>query len=83
MPAADRELLLGQLKRVKQEYGLPVLSIDYVPPGERDLARETAAKIRDLGFIPWVTDYALDLLGVGEIEVMPRKVLMIHNTRKH
>jgi hypothetical protein len=44
------------------------------------LARETAAKIRKLGFIPWVTNPELNMLGVGEVEVMPRKVLMVHNT---
>jgi uncharacterized protein (TIGR01370 family) len=79
VPAADRAWLLGQLKRVNQEYKLPVISIDYVPPGKRDLARETAAKIRDLGFIPWVTNPELNMLGVGNIEVMPRKVLMVYN----
>lgn len=77
--AADREWLLGQLKRVTQEYKLPVISIDYVPPGKRYLARETAAKISDLGFIPWVTNPELNMLGVGKIEVMPRKILMVHN----
>lgn len=76
----DRAWLLGQLTRVKQEYKLPVLAIDYVEPGKRDVARATAAKIRNLGFIPWVTNPELDMLGVGEIEVMPRKVLMIQNT---
>jgi uncharacterized protein (TIGR01370 family) len=80
VPPGDREWLLGQLKRVVQEYGLPVLAIDYVAPSNRSLARETASKIQDLGFIPWVTDGALDLLGVGAIEVMPRKVLMIHDS---
>ncbi|MDO8988994.1 MAG: bifunctional glycoside hydrolase 114/ polysaccharide deacetylase family protein [Sideroxyarcus sp.] len=80
VPAADREWLLGQLKRVQQEYKLPVLAIDYVAPGQRDLARATAAKIRNLGFIPWVTNPELNLLGVGEVEVMPRKVLMLHNS---
>ncbi len=80
VPATDREWLLGQLKRVKEDYGLPVLSIDYVAPGDRTLARQTAEKIRDLGFIPWVTNHTLDMLGVGAIEVMPRKVLMIQNS---
>ncbi|MDD2700364.1 MAG: bifunctional glycoside hydrolase 114/ polysaccharide deacetylase family protein [Sideroxydans sp.] len=80
VPPNDREWLLGQLNRIHWEYHLPVLSIDYVPPGQRDLARATAAKISDLGFIPWVTNPGLDMLGVGEIEVMPRKVLMIHNS---
>lgn len=80
VPANDREWLLRQLNRVKQEYKLPVLAIDYVTPEQRDLARETAAKIRDLGFVPWVTNPELNMLGVGEVEVMPRKVLMIHNS---
>ena len=75
----DREWLLGQLNKAKQTYGLPVLSIDYVSPGNRALARETANKIRALGFIPWVSNPELDMLGVGEIEVMPRKILMIQN----
>ena len=79
VPLADRDWLLGQLNRVKDEYKLPVLAIDYVAPGERDLARTTARRIEALGFIPWVTNPAIDLLGVGSIEVMPRKVLMLYD----
>lgn len=79
VPAADRDWLLGQLTRIKQEFGLPVLSIDYVPPEQRELARATAEKIRRLGFIPWVTNPGLDMLGIGSVEVMPRKVLMLQN----
>ena len=56
VPANDRAWLLEQLKRINQEYKLPVLAIDYVPPGKHDLARATAANIRGLGFIPWVTN---------------------------
>jgi len=78
--ANDFEWLFGQLNRVKQEYKLPVLAIDYVAPAQRELARATAKKIHDLGFIPWVTNPELNMLGLGDIEVMPRKVLMIHNT---
>ncbi len=80
VPANDREWLSGQLMRVKNEYSLPVLCIDYVAPERRDLARETASKIHESGFIPWVTTPQLNMLGVGGIEVMPRKVLMVHNS---
>jgi uncharacterized protein (TIGR01370 family) len=80
VPELDRNWLLDQLKRVKQEYGLPVLAIDYVPPNMRDLARDTATKIHEMGFTPWVSNPEFNMLGVGEIEVMPRKVLMIQNT---
>lgn len=77
--ASDREWLLAQLRKARQDYGLPVLAIDYVAPEKRQLARDTAAKIRDLGFIPWVATGALDSLGVGAVEVLPRKVLLLYN----
>lgn len=80
VPEADREWLLGQLKNVKERYGLPVLVIDYVPPQERELARDTARKIRALGFTPWVSTPDLASVGVGSVEALPRKVLVVHTT---
>ena len=82
VPPQDREWLMGQLTRVKDDYRLPVLVIDYVPAAERELARKTAKRIMDLGFIPWVTTPDLTSLGVGTIEVMPRRVAVIHSKVK-
>ena len=82
VPEADRHWLLGQLQRVKDEFHLPVIAIDYVPSAQRELARETARRIMDLGFIPWVSTPDLAALGVGSIEVMPRRVLMVHSPVK-
>jgi uncharacterized protein (TIGR01370 family) len=76
---ADRTWLLGQLRRVQNEYGLPVIAIDYASPGERELARATARRISGLGFVPWITNAEHDLLGVGNVEVAPRKVLMVYD----
>ena len=45
---------------------LPVLVIDYVPPQDRALTRATAARIQADGFIPWVTDSALETMGIGQ-----------------
>ncbi|MCX7159482.1 MAG: endo alpha-1,4 polygalactosaminidase, partial [Proteobacteria bacterium] len=78
VPTADREWLTGQMKRVQSEYKLPAIFIDYVAAKDRDLARATARRIAADGFIPWVTTPALDILGVGAVEVMPRKVLMLY-----
>lgn len=75
---SDRAWLLAQLQRVQREYKLPVIVIDYLPAAEREKARQTAQKIASLGFIPWVTTPALDTVGIGLIEVMPRRVLAIH-----
>ncbi len=78
---SEREWILGQLKTVTAQYRLPVIVIDYVPPAQRELARRTAQKIKDLGYIPWVSTPALDYLGIGSIEVMPRKILMLYDAQ--
>jgi uncharacterized protein (TIGR01370 family) len=83
VPQADRDWLLGQLRRCADDYKLPVISIDYVPPNDRALARETAKRIRALGFIPWVTNPALDMMGVGQVELLPRQVLAVHDEGGH
>ncbi len=83
VPQADRDWLWGQLKKCKDEYGLPVVSIDYVPPENRALARETAQKIKALGAVPWVTNPALDMLGIGQVEVIARQILALHDEPGH
>ena len=75
----DREWLLNQLNKVKADYKLPILAIDYVPSQQRELARQTASKIQQHGFSAWVSTPTLDSLGVGNVEVLPRKVLVIYN----
>lgn len=74
----DREWLLNKLTKMRDEHGVDVISIDYAAPAERQQARDIAAKIAAHGVIPWVTDPALDTLGLGLREVIPRRVLMIH-----
>lgn len=81
--AADREWLLGQLKTIQERDRLPILAIDYVAPHDRRLTRDTARRIRELGFIPWVTDAQLDSIGIGSIEVQPRRVLVMEIGRAH
>ena len=80
VPAGDREWLLGQFKRITDEYRLPVIAIDYVPPNDRALARSTAKQIEAKGFIPWVATPDLATLGVGSVEVMPRRILIVHSS---
>lgn len=77
VPAPDRDWLRGQLDRVKNEYRLQVIAIDYLPPAQRELARDTAKKIAALGYTPWVANPELDMLGVGAREVQPRRVLVL------
>ncbi len=79
VPASDREWLWGQLKRCKEQYGLPVIAIDYLPAEQRHLAVTTASKIRALGAIAWVATPELNHLGVGNVDLISRQVLAIHD----
>jgi uncharacterized protein (TIGR01370 family) len=74
---ADRAWLLAQLLRVRNEHGIPAIAIDYVPLRDRALARETAARIRAHGLVPWVANGPLDVLGVGNVEVQPRRIALV------
>ncbi|RZT36430.1 bifunctional glycoside hydrolase 114/ polysaccharide deacetylase family protein [Cupriavidus agavae] len=77
----DREWLLNQARIVREQYRLPVVSIDYCPPSDRVCQRDTARRIRALGITPYVTDSGLQTVGIGQIEVMPRRVLVVQERR--
>ena len=83
VPTEDHDWILAQLRKCQTEYKLHAIAIDYVPASNRALARETAKKIKALGIIPWVTNPALNMMGVGHVEVLPRQVLAIHDEPGH
>jgi uncharacterized protein (TIGR01370 family) len=77
---ADRRWLAAQLARVRDRYHLPAIAIDYVPAAARADACATARRISALGFVPWVGVPALDTVGVGAVEVVPRRVLLVYDS---
>lgn len=77
---SNREWLLTHLDKIKNDYHLPVIVIDYDAPKNRNGARDIAKKIRVAGFIPWVSNPELDMIGVGYPEIQPRRVLMLYNS---
>jgi peptidoglycan/xylan/chitin deacetylase (PgdA/CDA1 family) len=79
VPEKDRAWLQQQLQTIRDRDGLPVLSIDYVDPADRATARETARRITALGMAAWVSDAGLQTLGVGEVEAVPRRVLVLYS----
>lgn len=82
VPENDRAWLMGRLQEVRARYRLPVVVIDYAPPGNRALARDLAARIAASGFIPWVTDGHLQGLGLGVREAIPRTLLVLYDGRE-
>lgn len=83
VPEADRVWLRDKLRDVQQRYRLPVAAIDYVDPAQRELARETARLIAADGFVPWVANPALDTIGISNIELSPRKVLVFYDSAEN
>lgn len=79
VPTADRDWVLAQLQRAQNDLGIPALAIDYAPPADRALTRRTAARIKQLGLVPYVADGALETLGIGSVEVMPRRILAVYS----
>jgi uncharacterized protein (TIGR01370 family) len=79
----DRQWLLNKLRQVRDQYELEIIIIDYVAPKQKELARATARKISGLGFTPWVANPALDILGVGAVEVFPRRVLALYDGQEY
>ncbi|CAG4901997.1 endo alpha-1,4 polygalactosaminidase [Paraburkholderia gardini] len=61
----DRDWLLAQAKTIREQYRLPVLSIDYCAPDDHACARDTAALISAVGIMPYVTDGGLQTVGTG------------------
>lgn len=82
VPDIDQNWLLEKLKAMKQAYHLPIYVIDYVAPNKRDLARQTAKKIVDAGFVPWVSTPALNSLGVSQLEIVPRKMIVLYDSKE-
>jgi len=78
----DHQWLLKQLTQLRQSYHLPVYVIDYVAPSDRELARSTSEKISALGFTPWITNTAIDMLGIGNVEVMPRRIMALYDSQE-
>ena len=79
VPEKDRAWLGARLEDARTKYGLEITVIDYVPAAARELARETARRIVALGYSPWVTQPALNALGVGTIESMSRRILAVYD----
>ncbi len=77
--AADRSWLLQRFQQLRARFGLPGIAIDYCAPEQRARARRVARAIAAQGLIPWVADAGLQGLGVGAVELVPRRALLLHS----
>ncbi len=78
-PATASPDALAAAQAFTRETGVPVVTIEYCEATDRACARRTAQQALAAGLDAYVTDPAQDVVGIGRIEVMPRKVLVVQD----
>lgn len=81
VPAQDRLWLESQVTPLK-ERGISVVAIEYAEPSDREAMRQIARKASTQGYIPFVTTPGLDSLGIGSIEIQPRRIALVYDPRE-
>src|SRR5690606_9780685 len=81
---SDKQAAQDALRALQERHpALQVVALDYCFQGDRVCRRERAKQIEADGWTPYVTSAAIDSVGVGHIEVMPRKILMVQALEEH
>jgi hypothetical protein len=73
----SRARALVQIKDLQTQSSLPVVAVDYCVANGKTCRRELAKKLLADGVMPFVTAPGMGTVGIGRIEVMPRKVLLM------
>ena len=77
----DRNWLRDKLNYAKSKGILPIV-VEYVDPFNKKKAIEIAKKIKKEGFIPYVADKNLYIMGVSDSYLFERKILVIYSEDK-
>lgn len=70
---------LAAAQAFTHETGVPVVALEYCDATDRACARRTAQQALAAGLDAYVTDPDQDVVGIGRIEAMPRKVLVVQD----
>lgn len=81
VPESDRKWLLGELAPLRAK-GIPLVAIDYLPPERIEEARKLAKRLRDEGYIPFISTPELDSIGISNVEVQPRRIALVFDPRE-
>jgi len=81
VPAKDREWLANQLQPLR-DGNIPIIAIEYLPQDRRSEARELATRLTDEGYLPYIGTPGLETLGLGGIEVQPRRIAVLYDPRE-
>lgn len=81
LAVSDTEWLLGHTRKIKAA-GLDVLVADYCDRHDRAVARETARKIEELGYLGFVTTPELNGAALAPIREEPRRILALFGNQE-
>jgi len=81
VPQEDRDWLSLHLEPLRAQ-GVPLIAIDYLPSSRREEARALAKRLRQEGFVPFVTMPDLNYLGISGVEVQPRRIALVYDPRE-
>lgn len=73
----DRTARIATLRNIGAQYHLPAVALDYCPNYNRACLHETANVARAAGVSSYATTPGADFIGIGRLEVMPRRVLLV------
>jgi hypothetical protein len=76
---AERAARIAAARAFMERTGVPVISIELCPGDDRACARSTAAQVVASGVTPYVTNAARNVVGIGAIEVLPRRILVVQD----
>ncbi|QYD70882.1 sugar ABC transporter [Paraburkholderia edwinii] len=79
VPADERAARSAAALSFTQRTGVPVISVELCPGDDRACARATAAQVVASGVTPYVTNVSRNVVGIGAIEVLPRRVLVVQD----
>lgn len=77
VPDADRTARIATLRNIGAQYHLPAVALDYCANYNRACLRETANVARTAGVSSYATTPGAEFIGIGRLEVMPRRVLLV------
>lgn len=77
---SETTALRARIDAAKKKHGFSVVVIDYWDPRDKDGRRGAAKRIVDAGYEPWIATPTLDDVGVGRVEIVPRKVLLLYKS---
>lgn len=76
-PPALQTRVLDEIRRLQAAEDLPVVVLDYCKLHDLDCRRTRAQAIVQEGLVPYVTDPGVSVIGIGALEVLPRKILVV------